>query len=398
MSVTVERRGMFVASLDRPGSPRWLFAADSNVALLGAHDLVVARDRTLIAQPIDPARLTIAGEARPLAQDLAFQESRRAGVFGASSAGMLAWWAHPSPRVQLTWRDRAGAIVDTQEIDGTIYNLALAPDNRRLALERIDPRVGTDDIWLLDRGRASLSRLTADLANDTDPVWAPDSQSLVFASNRAGGYRLYRQRIDRNEPPDRLTDDDTPTFAEDWSRVHGDLIVVQGRDGERQLRRLALPDAAVRSSDDEPARARVTTLVEGPYLKDEPHESPDGRFVAYHARDSGRAEVYVLALDGSSQRWQVSIDGGVQARWSTRGDELFFLGLDGVLQVSSRAAAAGWRRPQPLFQTGLRPHLTLEQYAVSRDGRQFVFALPVVDPAGPVTVSLHAAGPEAWRP
>ena len=86
----------------------------------------------------------------------------------------------------------------------------------------------------------------------------------------------------------------------------------------------------------------------------------------------------------------MSIDGGVQARWSETGDELFFLGLDGTLHVAARQGDTGWQRPRPLFHTGLRPHLTLEQYAVARDGQRFLFALPVADPVGPVSVVINA--------
>jgi eukaryotic-like serine/threonine-protein kinase len=112
--------------------------------------------------------------------------------------------------------------------------------------------------------------------------------------------------------------------------------------------------------------------------------------VAYHSTDSGRPEVYVMSVEGSPRRWQVSIDGGVQARWNERGDELFFLGLDGALHAASRQGDTGWQRPRPLFQTGVRPHLTLEQYAVSRDGQRFLFSLPVADPVGPVSVVINA--------
>ena len=51
----------------------------------------------------------------------------------------------------------------------------------------------------------------------------------------------------------------------------------------------------------------------------------------------------------------MSIDGGVQARWSESGDELFFLGLDGTLHVAARQGETGWQRPRSLFHTGLRP-------------------------------------------
>jgi Tol biopolymer transport system component len=365
--------------------PRRLLQASSNVALFGARHLVVARERSLIAQPIDPAKLELAGESALVANTLAFLEDRRAGVFSASANGTLAWWSHPAPRTRIAWLDRAGRVTEpSREIDGRVVNLALSPDNQRLAIERLDSATGTDDIWIFDRARESLTRLTTEPTNDTDPVWSPDGLSLLFSSNRGGPYQLYLQRLDHSAPT-RIGHADLPTFPEDWSRHHNDAIVVQGREGDRQLRRLSLREDGS-DGRDRPA----TPLVEDRYLKDEPHESPDGRFLAYHSTDSGRPEVYVMSLDDATRRWQVSIDGGVQARWNERGDELFFLGLDGMLHAAARQSDGSWQRPRPLFQTGLRPNLTLEQYAVARDGQRFLIAVPVADPVGPVSVVINA--------
>lgn len=410
---------IFAASLDNAGEPRRLMQASSNVALLGARHLAVAREHSLIAQPIEPSRLELAGESALVANTLAFLEDRRAGVFSASVNGTLAWWSHPAPRTRIAWLDRGGEPTEApREIDGRVVNLSLSPDDRRLALERLDPATGTDDIWIFDRTRESLTRLTTEPTNETDPVWSPDGLSLVFSSNRGGPYQLFLQRLDRGGAPARIGGGDaaapagagSPTFAEYWSRHHDDVIVVQGREGDRQIRRLPLREG---SGDQRAltATAAATPLVEDRSLKDEPSESPDGRFLAYHSTGSGRPEVYVIGLEGSSaanavntanaastansmdrapRKWQVSIDGGVQARWSAAGSELFFLGLDGTLYVAARQGDGVWQRPRALFHTGLRPSLTLEQYAVSRDARTFLFALPVVDPVGPVSVVLNA--------
>jgi Tol biopolymer transport system component len=387
LGLTTDTAGgaIFVASLDGDEPPRRLLQANSNVALSGARHLVVTRERSLIAQPIDPVRVELAGESALVANTVAFLEDRRSGVFSASANGTLAWWSHPAPRTRIAWLDRAGQPTEPpRDIEGRVMNLALSPDNQRLALERLDPANGTDDIWVFDRTRESLTRLTTEPTNETDPVWSPDGLSLLFSSNRAGPYQLFLQRLDHGGAPKRIRDGDLPTFAEDWSRHHDDIIVVQGREGDRQLRRLSLQD----NQGDRP----TTRLVEDRYVKDEPHESPDGRFVAYHSTESGRPEVYVIGVDAANgaRRWQVSIDGGVQARWSEAGDELFFLGLDGTLHVASRQGDTGWQRPRPLFQTGLRPHLTLEQYAVARDGQRFLFASPIADPVGPVSVVVNA--------
>jgi eukaryotic-like serine/threonine-protein kinase len=376
-SAVPEKTGIFLASLDSRDPPRRVLSGDSNLGMLGDGHLLLSRDRTLMAQPFDPVRGEARGEAFPVVSHLAFSDNRRAGVFSASPNKVLTYWTQPPPRVRLRWVNRHGKERSSHTVDGSIINLAVSPDNRRVALERLDPRVGTDDIWLLDWTRGALARLTSEPSNETDPVWSPDGTSLLFSTNRLGSYQLFRQRLDLAVPPERVPHADVPTFAEDWSR-HGDIVAIQGPDGDRQIRMLPLrPGEAPR------------TLVEGPFPKDEPHLSPDGRLLAYHAAEAGRSEVHVIALDGSNRKWQVSIDGGVQARWSRNGRELFFLGLDGSLKSAVWTSASRWSLPRTLFQTELRPNQILDQYAVSNDDRHFLLAVPIAEAVAPVTVTLN---------
>src|SRR5437879_8835460 len=53
--------------------------------------------------------------------------------------------------------------------------------------------------------------------------------------------------------------------------------------------------------------------------------SPDGKWLAYESRESGRSEVYVRQLPLGPGKWQISSQGGIQPRWYGEGRELFFL-------------------------------------------------------------------------
>ena len=70
-------------------------------------------------------------------------------------------------------------------------------------------------------------------------------------------------------------------------------------------------------------------LIDTPYVKDEVHVSPDGRWVAYNADESGRWEVYVAKFPEFTGKRQISSAGGVQPQWRGDGRELFYLGIDG---------------------------------------------------------------------
>ena len=115
---------------------------------------------------------------------------------------------------------------------------------------------------------------------------------------------------------------------------------------------------------------------------DQSQFSPDGRWIAYNGNESGRHEVYVTAFPATSDRWQVSNDGGVQPVWRQDGRELYYLSLDGVLRAVAVPANGSpqFSMPNRLFDTGLAtPSPSIEQYAVSADGQRFLILKPGED-------------------
>ena len=48
------------------------------------------------------------------------------------------------------------------------------------------------DLWVVNSDGRGLARITRDPANETDPSWTPDGQSLVFTSDRDSRGDLYR--------------------------------------------------------------------------------------------------------------------------------------------------------------------------------------------------------------
>ena len=63
--------------------------------------------------------------------------------------------------------------------------------------------------------------------------------------------------------------------------------------------------------------------------------SPDGRWLSYVSRESGRDEVFVSPFPNSDAgRWQVSSDGGTEPLWAHSGKELFYRnGADELVAV-----------------------------------------------------------------
>ena len=104
-------------------------------------------------------------------------------------------------RVDLEERDDFGATTSPV----VITPLTAAEDGTQFAAPRWDPageRVavsvwkpgGFRDIHVFDRELNLLRAVTWDRAGDTDPVWTPDGQWLVWASDRDGVWNLYGHR------------------------------------------------------------------------------------------------------------------------------------------------------------------------------------------------------------
>ena len=79
-------------------------------------------------------------------------------------------------------------------------------------------------------------------------------------------------------------------------------------------RRLIFTETAPKTGDDVmqmelDGTRRVTPLVQSPFTERNGIVSPDGRWLAYEANDSGRFEIYVRPFpDVNSGHWQVSTD------------------------------------------------------------------------------------------
>ena len=85
-------------------------------------------------------------------------------------------------------------------------------------------------------------------------------------------------------------------------------------------------------------------LIESSSSVDEPHVSPDGRWLAYSGNDTGQWEVYVQPFMRPGGRVRVSTNGGSQAHWRGDGRELFYLALDGtMMSVRTADPASSWR-------------------------------------------------------
>ncbi len=219
---------------------------------------------------------------------------------------------------------------------------------------------------LTDLTRPIHARLTTgNQPDEADPVWSPDSRELAFQSE--GG--LFTRRIDQDGRTPLLASSSVIS-AEDWTHDGRFVIFLCGTG-----RICALPLKGDRTP---------VPLIESSSSVDEPHVSPDGRWLAYSGNDTGQWEVYLQPFMRPGGRVRVSTNGGSQAHWRGDGAELFYLALDGTMMSVRTANPANPGAPRTLFRLRLVVKPVDDQYAVTADGQRFL----VLDPEGQETTRL----------
>ncbi len=312
----------------------------------------------------------MSGDPAPVVQSVAAWISNPGwGYFGVSPSGVLAYHEGRASDVQLVWLDRKGERLGTVGEPGPYGQIALSSDGQRVALEVVDD--GRVDLWVMDISRGVASRVTADLASETDPVWSPDGQELVFASGAAGTPDLFRKGLRGGASAAPLLESPEDLWPEDWSRDGKTLLYITG-----DASVWALPLAG-----DGPPELVVKTG----FRVDEPQLSPDGRWLAYISEESGDWQVYVQPFRRPGERVRVSVDGGGQPKWRGDGRELFYRSAGGSLvAVEVRGGADGLEVgvPSELFEVGVMRRPQLDDYAVAADGQRFLVKVPAGEDAG----------------
>ena len=120
------------------------------------------------------------------------------------------------------------------------------------------------------------------------------------------------------------------------------------------------------------ATQQSTPLAQSPSTDFEGSVSPDGQWLAYTSRVTGRPEVYVTSFPKPGR--QISNAGSTQAQWRADGRELFYVENDAqIMAVVVRTAVDAFAAdlPHQLFQR----RLTLpfrNRFVVTRDGQRFL--------------------------
>jgi Tol biopolymer transport system component len=244
----------------------------------------------------------------------------------------------------------------------TAEGVRLSPDGRHVVTYVASPN---EDIARFDVATGKQRPLTDDPRTEDIPVWSRDGRRVA--------YRLIMGASD-NRIVMRAADGPGPV----------DTLYAPHRGGTVLPLDFTPDDSALALEDDgllilHLASGRVDTVSRS--RKRQAQFSPDGRWLAYTAEDTGREEVYVTPYPALTPKQPISTTGGRTPVWSARSGELFFLKNDTVMATSvSTRPSLDWTTPRALFA---RPDLAALDYgfSVSGDGRRFLY--PARNPDAP---------------
>jgi serine/threonine protein kinase/Tol biopolymer transport system component len=353
--------GIYIGSLDSKEGKR--IGPGSSAVFVPPSWLLYVRGSTLMAHSFDPDKASLSGDPTPIADQVAIVGAGGGG-FSVSQNGVLAYRRALPPSVtNLTWFDRTGKKLGTAGEEAIYTSPALSPDGKRIAVARVDPSTGTRDIWVIDLARNVSSRFTFDKADDLNPLWSPDGSRIAYSSERkARNLRdLFWMAAGGAGTEELVLENGDNKALEDWS-PDGKLLLFNVSSSYI---------AAVPVTGDR----KPFPVLKAEFRQDHARVSPDGRWIAYVSRESGKDEIFVQNFPPSGGKWQISNTGGTEPSWRRDGKELYFVSGSKFEAVDVRASGSTFEAgiPKQLFEVQLDPINRRNRYVPTPDGQRFLF-------------------------
>lgn len=174
---------------------------------------------------------------------------------------------------------------------------SFSPDGSKLALAL--SYQGNPEIYVMDLGSRQETRLTTNLAIDTEPRWTPDGQSIIFTSDRSGRPQLYQMPATGGSA-DRITFQGQFNANASISYDGKQIAMVQGNGN---VYRIAIMDRSL--------GGQLRFISPGP-IDETPSFAPNASMLLYAASEGRRGVLYAVSADGLVRQRLVLADGDVR--------------------------------------------------------------------------------------
>ena len=377
-----ERSSAYVGFLDgRP--PVRLMEVSTQVRYSASGHLVYVRDDTLVAQAIDASSLAFAGDPIRVADGVRASGTGLRARFSLSDTGVLVHQSLDEPSFQLRWYDQAGHPLGTLGAAARIGNFRIAPDATRVVVDLDDNPRGGRSVWVADVESGNRTPVTFGESDEWLPIWSRNGEHITFGSYRNGPLDVYQRPVSGATGDSVVIASEVQKSPTDSSR-DGRIVLVDEQTAEGRGDVVAFTvDAGTR-----------TTIAGTTAVESRGRFSPDDKWVAYTSDESGRAQVYVQPFPPTGAKWQISNDGGTEARWRGDGRTLYYLDPGRGIMAAAVDTSSGFRHTAPVLQAPVRGAVTgggATGFDVTQDGRRFLIRerAEEPDPAAPMHVILN---------
>ena len=340
--------------------------ASAEVRYLNGH-LLFTREKTLLAQGFDLRGAELKGTAQPIAEGISYFVGTAGAAYTASDSMIV--FAQGSERSQLTWYDVHGKELGTVGEPNEYGSISLSPDGTRVAVD-VNDTARKLDIWIHDLSRSTATRFTFKPADEFSPVWSPDGEQIAFSAGPKRPAFDLMIKSARTSGVEQVAweDPESQRIPASWS-ASGRILVSM-----HNPKRKVINDIWLYSLPDR----KATPLVESPFSESPGTLSPDGEWFVYSSNESGRHEIYAQQI-GRPGKWQISTNGGFTARWSAKGDAIYYVTLDRKLTMVPVRVGKTFEAgdPKTLFELRISPGV-VPTYDVTRDGSR-ILALRMTD-------------------
>lgn len=165
-------------------------------------------------------------------------------------------------RGSLVWVDRQGREQPVSVAVRGFENPRIAPDGERIA---VTIREGDSDVWVVDTGRGTLTRITHEDGEDHSAVWTPDGRRVTYSSTRADRSRVRQKAADGSGSEEELFVTDSHRHLGGWA------------DGRTLLTEAATPNGSDLRMVTVGEKGSDAVYLETTFNEQHPWLSPDAR-------------------------------------------------------------------------------------------------------------------------
>ncbi|HEX8154831.1 MAG TPA: protein kinase, partial [Thermoanaerobaculia bacterium] len=164
-TIAEQKNEIYAGSLSKP-LKKAIVKADS---LIGFHDgwLLYVRDGNAYAHRFDVDALAVEGDPQKIVEGVMYDEDSANSYASVARDGGLLYLpaSNTISKWQLAWHDLTGRLTEKVLDDTSITTFRLSPDETKIALAKIDPAKGANDVYTYDIARGVTTKITGGLSN-----------------------------------------------------------------------------------------------------------------------------------------------------------------------------------------------------------------------------------------